>query len=67
MSAIDYRACAPVLTISNSTDAATRNIVPCRYDPLPMGQAIGLVFAGFASLLGALAGYMAATRRKDKG
>ncbi len=36
------------------------------YDPLPLGQAIALLFGGFASLLASLAGYMAATRRKPK-
>lgn len=66
MSVVDYHACAPTLTISTGADADSRHIVPCRYDPLPMGQAIGLVFTAFAALLGSLAGYMAATRRKGK-
>jgi hypothetical protein len=65
MSLIDYVHCTPTLTISTGeTDA--RHIVPCRYDPLPMGQAIGLVFTAYAALLGSLAGYMAATRRRAK-
>lgn len=63
MSLVDYVHCNPVVTISTGTQD-TRNIVPCRYDPLPMGQAIGLVFTAYAALLGSLAGYMAATRRK---
>jgi hypothetical protein len=37
--------------------------VLCRYDPLPLGQAVGLICSGFGVSLGALAGYMAATRR----
>lgn len=32
------------------------------YDPQPLGLAVGAICAGFASALGALAGYMAATR-----
>lgn len=65
MSVIDYANCQPTLTISTGA-ADSRHVVPCRYDPLPMGQAIGLVFTAFAALLGSLAGYMAATRRKGK-
>ena len=78
MSAIDYRNCQPTISISTAskgtegTDvsaAATsdsRHITPCRFDPLPVGQAAGLIFGAFGALIGALAGYMAATRRKDK-
>ena len=32
------------------------------YDPLPLGGAVAAVCGGFATALGALAGYMAATR-----
>ncbi len=37
-------------------------IVNCTYDPQPLGIAIGAVCGGFATALGALAGYMLATR-----
>lgn len=38
-------------------------LVECKYDPQPLGTAIGLACGGFGVLLGALAGYMAATRK----
>lgn len=75
MSAIDYRNCQPTISISTAvkgaegTDLAaaassdSRHITPCRFDPLPVGQAAGLIFGAFGALIGALAGYMAATRR----
>lgn len=66
MSVIDYHNCAPTLTISTGADTDSRHVVPCRYDPTPLGTAIGYVFTAFAALLGALAGYMAATRRQPK-
>lgn len=34
----------------------------CAFDPQPLGMAIGAICAGFATALGALAGYMVATR-----
>jgi len=37
-------------------------IVNCTYDPQPLGTAIGFACGGFATALGALAGYMMATR-----
>src|SRR3954471_8456023 len=37
--------------------------MPCAFDPLPVGQAAGLIFGAFGALIGALAGYMAATRK----
>ncbi len=36
--------------------------VNCTYDPQPLGIAIGAACGGFATALGALAGYMLATR-----
>ena len=60
MSAIDYYHCAPTVTVGSQD---SRHIVPCRFDPLPVGQAAGLIFGAFGALIGALAGYMAATRR----
>jgi len=66
MSAIDYRDCQPTIALSNSPKDQTRKITPCRFDPLPVGQAAGLIFGAFSALIGALAGYMAATRRTPR-
>jgi hypothetical protein len=66
MSAIDYSHCQPTISLSNTPDDQTRHIVPCRFDPLPVGQASGLIFGAFSALIGALAGYMAATRRTPR-
>lgn len=38
----------------------------CAFDPQPVGIAIGAICSGFATALGALGLYMAATRRRDK-
>jgi hypothetical protein len=38
-------------------------VVNCTYDPLPLGQSAGLIFAAFATLIGSLCGYMLATRK----
>jgi hypothetical protein len=65
MSAIDYIHCQPTINLSSGTEE-TRKIVPCRFDPLPVGQAAGLIFGAFSALIGALAGYMAATRRAPR-
>jgi hypothetical protein len=62
MSVIDYATCKPITTVSKGDQSVT-SVIPCRYDPLPLGQAAGLIFAAFAGLIGSLAGYMAATRR----
>lgn len=59
---IDYMRCQPITTISKG-DQSTTSVIPCRFDPLPIGQAAGLIFGAFAALIGGLAGYMAATRR----
>lgn len=67
MSALDYKNCQPTISLSNSANDQTRNIVPCRFDPLPVGQAAGLIFGAFSALIGALAGYMVATRRTPRG
>ena len=40
--------------------------VNCAFDPLPIGQAAGLIFGAFGALIGALAGYMAATRKGSR-
>lgn len=59
MSAVSYFRCAS-FTLANGV------IVNCTYDPLPLGQGIGLVWTAFAAALGALVGYMVATRRQPR-
>ena len=54
-SGIAYWRCVEVLT--------TAPQVLCRFDPQPLGIAVGAVCGGFATALGGLAAYMAATRR----
>ena len=56
MSAIAYFRCIPLV----KPDV----VVNCSFDPLPMGQAAALIFGAFATLIGALCGYMAATRKQ---
>lgn len=65
MSAIDYIHCQPTISLTNGAED-TRHIVPCRFDPLPVGQAAGLIFGAFSALIGSLAGYMAATKRSPR-
>jgi hypothetical protein len=62
MSTVSYVRCTHIVDVGDKVRAA----IPCTFDPLPVGQAAGLIFGAFAALIGALAGYMAATRRKDK-
>lgn len=62
MSAISYFRCYTIADVGGGIRAQ----VPCIYDPQPVGVAIASIFAAFAALLGALAGYMAATRRREK-
>jgi hypothetical protein len=64
MAAIDYVNCQPTTTLTKGGEQMT-SVVPCRFDPLPIGQAAGLIFGAFGALIGALAGYMAATRRRQ--
>lgn len=54
-SGIAYWRCTEALTINPQ--------VLCRFDPQPLGIAVGAVCGGFATALGGLAAYMAATRR----
>ena len=63
MSTISYAKCQPVTTISKGDQSVT-SVIPCNFDPLPLGQASGLIFGAFAALIGSLAGYMAATRKQ---
>jgi uncharacterized membrane protein len=62
MSAISYFRCYTIADVGQGIRAQ----VPCVYDPWPTGSAIGAVCTAFAALLGALAGYMAATRRPPR-
>ncbi len=63
MSAISYTNCKPITTISKGDQSVT-SVIPCNFDPLPVGQSAGLIFGAFGALIGALAGYMAATRKQ---
>ena len=63
MAMISYHTCMPDITIGPDSE---RHIKNCAFDPLPVGQAAGLVFGAFAALIGSLAGYMAATKRASK-
>lgn len=63
MSAISYKHCEPQTVVTKGEQALT-SVVPCQFDPLPIGQAAGLIFAAFGGLIASLAGYMAATRRR---
>jgi len=55
LSAFAFYRCVPVVR-------ETVALVTCSYDPQPLGIAIGAACGGFATALGALAGYMLATR-----
>lgn len=55
VSGIAYGRCVEVLDVNPQ--------VLCRFDPQPLGIAVGAVCGGFATALGGLAAYMAATRR----
>ncbi len=55
LSAYSFFRCQPVVREALA-------LVTCTYDPQPLGIAIGATCGGFATALGALAGYMAATR-----
>jgi hypothetical protein len=59
MSMISYFRCVPIIK-----DGITPII--CNFDPQPLGIAIGAVCGGFATALASLAGYMAATRNRDR-
>jgi hypothetical protein len=62
MSVVSYVRCTRIVDVGQNVRAA----VACSFDPLPLGQASGLIFAAFAALIGAFAGYMAATRRQSR-
>lgn len=64
MSAFDYATCHPITTVAKGEQPVT-NVIPCRYDPLPLGQAAGLIFGAFAALITSLSAYMMAARRKQ--
>ena len=63
MAAISYFECNPEI---HADAQGIKNVKSCIFDPLPVGQAAGLIFGAFAALIGSLAGYMAATRRREK-
>lgn len=66
MSAVSYHNCRTITQIAQKAGDVVTSIAPCTFDPLPVGQAAGLIFGAFGALIGALAGYMAATRRREK-
>ncbi len=66
MSAFDYSHCIGTpQTVVAKGDSNVTSIVPCRFDPQPIGLAAGLIFGAFATLIGALSAYMMATRRRE--
>ena len=62
MSAISYFTCYHITDVG----LGQRAQVPCTFDPQPVGVALAAVCTAFAAMVGALAGYMAATRRREK-
>lgn len=61
MSAISYYNCQEIVDVGQGIRASVR----CKYDPNPLGIAIAACIAAFGSPIGALAGYMVATRRRE--
>lgn len=59
MATVSYIRCTHIVDVGEGVRAA----ISCVFDPLPVGQSAGLIFGAFGALIGALAGYMAATRR----
>ena len=64
MATISYAKCQPITTVSKG-DQSVVSVIPCNFDPLPIGQSAGLIFGAFGALIASLAGYMAATRRTE--
>ena len=62
MQTIDYIRCNQTTTVTTA-DTHVTSVVTCRFDPLPFGQACGLIFAAFASLITSLGIYLAANKR----
>ena len=60
MSAISYARCEQIVDVGQGIRAA----IPCPYDPNPLGLAIAACLGAFGSPIGALALYMAQTRRQ---
>jgi hypothetical protein len=60
MSAIAYARCDVITDVGQGVRAA----IPCPYDPNPLGLAIAACLGAFGSPIGALALYMAQTRRQ---
>ena len=63
MATVSYIRCTHIVDVGQGIKAA----IACQFDPLPIGQAAGLVFAAFATLIGALSAYMVSTRRAASG
>lgn len=60
MSAVSYLRCTEIVDVGQGV----RSAVPCKYDPQPLGTSIAACLAAFGSPIGALALYMAQTRRQ---
>jgi hypothetical protein len=61
MGVVAHLRCVPHEVIAKASEQVT--VVACVYDPQPLGVAIGAAAGGFGVALGALAAYMAMTRR----
>lgn len=64
MSAVAYARCEKIVDVGKPPDLV-RAAIPCDYDPNPLGLSIAACIAAFGSPIGALAGYMVATRRRE--
>ena len=62
MSAVSYTRCTEIVEVGQGV----RSAIPCKYDPNPLGLAIAACLGAFGSPIGALALYMAQTRRNPQ-
>lgn len=61
MSAISYARCTEIVDVGGGV----RSAIPCKYDPQPLAFGIAACLGAFGSPIGALALYMAQTRRRE--
>jgi heme/copper-type cytochrome/quinol oxidase subunit 2 len=61
MSVVVYARCTQVVDVGQGVRAA----IPCEWDAWGVGSAVAAILAAFTGPVGALAGYMAATRRRE--
>lgn len=62
MSVVSYARCTHVVDVSYGKILATS----CQFDPQPLALGIAAAIGAFGAPIIALAGYMAATRRREK-